>query len=303
MAVTFPTQTVQTREDVVNPTISFTVPTGVTDGCVIVCMSDDAQANPTGITYKGSAMTRFNGADSADGVRVQMWEIATGAVVGAGDIIVSGHGNDANYAVFCLAGVDQTTSVENWNSATGESDTPSVVITSATDDMVIDVVAMTEEGTSLTPGAGQTEIADVSVEERMGVSREAGGASITMSWTAPDATVWIIGGASFKAAAAGTLFFQNVEGVLSFAGAQVKETDKLVAGSLSFAGAVGKLVSISPAGALSFVGVLNKETQEVADGTLSFGGDLGTLLIPFAAPFPYHILEKRRRELSGLLTL
>lgn len=106
-------------------------------------------------------------------------------------------------------GVDQTTPIGTPNSATGATATPTVNITSASGELVVDAIyhAQWAAGTAHTAGAGQTARVDVADSGDgngfLGMSEEAGAASVTMSWsTGPATQAWAIGGVSLKPAGA-----------------------------------------------------------------------------------------------------
>lgn len=99
-------------------------------------------------------------------------------------------------AAVCLTGVDQTTPVDTLGTATNSDTTITQNISSATGDMVFDFVSVVHSGGggSVAVGAGQTSV----VEEdgwaggfwSNGMSREDGGATVTMSWTTAAVTKW-----------------------------------------------------------------------------------------------------------------
>ena len=77
----------------------------------------------------------------------------------------------------------------------------------------------------------------------------------------------------------GTAFTQDVEGTLTFVGAQTRITEKNTAGVLSFVGDMFRRTNISPDGTLTFGGVLTKETQKLLAGVVSFDGALTSIII------------------------
>lgn len=105
----------------------------------------------------------------------------------------------------------------------------------------------------------------------------------------------------------GTLFFQDTEGVLSFAGALSKQTNKQVAGGLTFAGALNKFTSVSVAGVLSFAGGLVKQTRKAIAGVLSFAGGVTAIVIFLksvagALSFGGGLSRQTNKVLAGTLT-
>jgi hypothetical protein len=73
--------------------------------------------------------------------------------------------------------------------------------------------------------------------------------------------------------AAGTLFFQDVSGALSFAGALVRRTNKTLTGATSFSGSLNRLTTRTLVGALSFSGALTKMASRALIAVLSFVGN------------------------------
>ena len=106
-------------------------------------------------------------------------------------------------------GVDQTTPVSGFNSANGaNSSAPTVDITSATGDMVVDSMEYYDAGGDWTIAAdgGQTQIYDVEdggQQTNAAGSYEAGAGTVTMSWTISEETDWAIVALNLEAAAAG----------------------------------------------------------------------------------------------------
>ena len=99
----------------------------------------------------------------------------------------------------------------------------------------------------------------------------------------------------------GQVFFSAIAGVLSFAGALQKQTNKRVAGVLSFAGDLRKTTLTNLAGVLSFAGALQKETRLPLAGVLSFAGDLATVLNPLISAAGNLVLALRKgAELLGI---
>lgn len=98
-----------------------------------------------------------------------------------------------------VTGSDTTTAFSNTNTATGSSTAPSVTVTSAAGELVMDSLACTGGGT-ITVDSPQTERAQATLGgERYGCSTKDGAASVTMSWTRDTSAAWAICAASFKA--------------------------------------------------------------------------------------------------------
>lgn len=202
MAVTFPAQTVALAEDAQNPTIAFTVPTGLTDKLLMYGIVDGVGgANPSGITYLGAALTALTVITNG-GLKCNIWyRIAPGD--GNNNLIVSGMDDLAHHAVFVLAGAHQTTPIHAEAGATGSGTAISGTVASLANHMTVDCTGQVEEGTALAAGADQTARVNQAVEPRQGMSTEPHvGNPSTMSWTADDGTAWVLKMVNILAAAA-----------------------------------------------------------------------------------------------------
>ena len=121
----------------------------------------------------------------------------------SGDVVITGDTSlAAQVFVSHYQGVAQTSSTGTFASATGSSTAPSVAVTSAVNELVVDGAGWVAGGVG-TAGAGQTQRAQEEQGDvfRMGTSDEAGAASVTMSWTV-DTGGWTIQGVPLKPVAA-----------------------------------------------------------------------------------------------------
>lgn len=111
-----------------------------------------------------------------------------------------------------LENVDQTTPFDTpLPTAGASSNAPSVTVTSAVDDLVLDFVSVRTGTTGMTEGAGQTNRVERQSGSGVGnvtgmISTEPGAASVVMSWAVDDATAksWASIGASLNPAGGGT---------------------------------------------------------------------------------------------------
>jgi hypothetical protein len=188
-------------------TASRTLGTG-TNRLLLAVIPSYSSADVTAVTFDsgGANQTLFTKFDSSfhaeSDYTVGMWYIKNAPSGASGTITVNiaevewvGH-----VVITEWTGVDQTTPLENFNHASGESTTPSVTITSSTGSVVID--GMCTSYASATVNGSQTQIynADSTGGTRLGaVSKNAGAASVVMSWTI-EGTYWGIAGASIKPA-------------------------------------------------------------------------------------------------------
>jgi hypothetical protein len=153
----------------------------------------------TAITYGGNAMTLEEPSGDPD---IGPWIYSLGnPPSGAQTVSITWAGSV--FALACaitVTGGDTSNVISNTATATGTSTTPSVTCTSATGELVVDVVHASVSSTP-TPGAGQTIRSDQEIGGGFQVfmSSEAGAASVTMSHTVSSNT-WVQCAASFKAA-------------------------------------------------------------------------------------------------------
>ena len=162
------------------------------------------------LTYGGVSLTiverREGGIGTFDGA-VEIWRLIAPAT-GANTVSVTFDAVDGIKAMaISWTGADQTTPNGSFTSNVGNSTTPSVDISSATDEIVFDYTTLTEEsgtGPTFTVGAGQTERVNHSENAyaRSGGSTEAGATTVTMSWTSSTSDNWVAAGLSVKPAAA-----------------------------------------------------------------------------------------------------
>lgn len=195
-----------------NPTLNWThVTTGTNMGMVVSCgLSTTNDAGYTlSATYNGVAMTaqtsvHSNGATQGFGKQFTLIAPATGSHTVS--VVASGGSTVAD--LFCgsvtLSGVDQVTGFRNFNSATGAGTSPSVTITSATNNMVVD---MEVNGTNI-PVSTKTvrwsrAVTGGSQAGNGGESTAAGAASVVMGYTTTSDS-WAMSGIDVMAVIAGT---------------------------------------------------------------------------------------------------
>lgn len=172
-------------------------------GCSI---NSGASASVSGVTYNGVSMTSA-GAAPIDGgnTEVSLWYLvapATGSNTIA--ITITGTISGISAGGVSFTGVHQTTPVGTYASATGNSTTATVNVTSATNEMVVDVCGCFFTST-LSVGAGQTQRfnAQAGFVVTGAGSTEAGASSVTMSWTLSTSGNWAIAALPVKEATGG----------------------------------------------------------------------------------------------------
>jgi len=171
-----------------NTTWSHTVGTG-TNRLLLVFTGTHNSELVTGVTYGGVALTL---AKSQDGTwrNVRIYYLVN-PTSGAANVVVSGSfgSNGCACGAISLESVLQDSPIVSVAGVNGSSATPSLVITSATNDLIFDVLCQMSSGTSsaFAPGADQTERIDIRAKSSgaaLGVTTKAGAASVTTTQTA-----------------------------------------------------------------------------------------------------------------------
>lgn len=186
--------------------VTFTSPavTDATIAIVTLCWERDGSViTSPSATFDGNACTLIDdqSVGSAPYWGVIMWYYPN---PGSAKEIVISWTNTAHCVGACrnYKGVGTGNPIGTAVTATGNSLTPSVNVSSASGEMVVDIAV--QNTASATAGAGQTERLEThnSAVLAMG-SEEAGAASVTMSWTTLNSREWAILGVPLKPALAG----------------------------------------------------------------------------------------------------
>jgi len=185
--------------------------------CVNISIYDSADF-PTSVTYNGVALTLIGSTSNGQYTVYQYYLIAP--ATGANNIVVSvsGHVFDFVGSGVSLTGVDQTTAIGTQAVNSGTDTTPTVNVTSAANEYVIDALIITHGGT-LTVDGSQTQQAQAiggSGFIKGASSTEGGAATTTMSWGNSSSQAWAIVGTPFKpvsGAATGQPYSKRVAGV------------------------------------------------------------------------------------------
>jgi hypothetical protein len=187
MAVTFDAATPGSAVSDTTLTISHTVGAGSNRVLYVgPCSTAGTPAAISSVTYGGVSLTQID--DENQGVaRAGVWRLLAPATGTANVVITYAAFQDEMGAVaISLAGVDQTTPEDAPVGTQGASATdPSTIITSAVDDMVLDIL-MVNHGGAITAGGGQTnrgEVEGIGGSSGVGLSTAPGAASVTMTWT------------------------------------------------------------------------------------------------------------------------
>ena len=165
--------------------LTYSHTTGGSDRSLVVSvMLWSGSVTCTGVTYNGVAMTSLTSAVVGSGFTAYLFGLSN-PTTGANNVIVSLSGS----AQFASGAISATAASQAAGAAafgtvasvTAGSGTPSVVVTSATNELVVDVVGSTS---GVTVGAGQTGRWFEGFLSNMDVhgSTEPGASSVTMSW-------------------------------------------------------------------------------------------------------------------------
>jgi len=148
----------------------------------------NSTATLTSVTWDqggtNQAMTRISSLSYAADTRIELWRLVN-PTSGAKTLrIVSPSSVGMAVAIVAYTGVDPKTPEDPPASASGApGSTPSVVVSSASGDLVVDAIATKENLSAKTVGANQTERGQLGAgDELVAMSQEPGAASVTMSW-------------------------------------------------------------------------------------------------------------------------
>lgn len=189
---------------------SHTVDSG-TNRFLVVGIAATSQTSPNTVTYGGVSMTLI-GEGAAANRMAQLYGLVAPAV-GEATVSVTLFSDSRTIQGFGVGyeGVDPSSSYGSAAGATGNDAAPTVNVSSATDQLVVGVVAMQRDDLveGLTVGANQTSRAeDVSSDGvvwlQAGFSDEAGAATTTFSYSSNVSNIWGIVAAPLKPLAAAT---------------------------------------------------------------------------------------------------
>jgi hypothetical protein len=165
-----------------------------------ISINNDDFETVSSVTYNSLPLTLVGSAAEADDSRVEIWSMVA-PPIGTYDVVITFSAQLSRHAiagVMTFTGVNQSTPLGTFTSASGTSVGPATVdVSSATNELVFDTVACELCG-SFTVGAGQTQqwnrVADVGGIEGA-ASTEPGAATVTMSWTlgGGNSNHWAIG--------------------------------------------------------------------------------------------------------------
>lgn len=166
-------------------TISHTC-TGTNLVLIVQAVNYDATVGTvSGITYNGVALTKIAGVTFSSNFNNEGWYLIAPAT-GTHDVVITWSASQLLVAggIVSYTGAHQSAVIGTPATASGNDTTPTVTVSSAAGELVIDGVFVNND-TSSTPGSGQTEEYDqnVGLPASFAVSREAGAASVVMDHT------------------------------------------------------------------------------------------------------------------------
>jgi len=151
---------------------------------------------PTSVTYGSSTLTQVGSIKNGTNAAVYLYYLLNPT---SGTDIVSVNFTQAVSSKGCVigvvtySGVDQTTPLGTYATNSGNSTSASVTVSSASTQLVIDVLDA-RQNTTVTPSSGQTKVyGDIVLSEVDGLSStKAGASSTTMSWTLGASHEWAL---------------------------------------------------------------------------------------------------------------
>jgi hypothetical protein len=189
-------------------TISHT--TSGTDRLMLVGISlnNESYETVSTVTYNGASLSLVGVASNDDDSRSEIWSLVA-PDTGTHDVVITFSADlrrGAKAGVATFTGVNQSTPLGTFQSNIGTQSTPAtVILTSATNELVFDVLTCETCG-SITPDGSQTERWNFSDNESgpdwfSGASTKPGATSVTMSWAIGDIvslSYWAVGAVPIK---------------------------------------------------------------------------------------------------------
>jgi hypothetical protein len=180
-------------------TISYTTANTANRILMVGVAAQQPNGSVTSVTYNGIGLTKLGNLSNSSQSRIEIWFLKA-PPAGTHNVVVTNSQNDNGViGVMSFSGVDQTTPFGIITTAQGSSTTASVTVASANGELVYSVVGFNNGATNLTPGSGQTEYWDQTVNSSIAGSgsTKTGAASVSVQWTSTSAS-WTIGAVSLK---------------------------------------------------------------------------------------------------------
>lgn len=187
---TFEADAINTTSASTTLDINFTFPTGLSNrALILITTCDSGTATVSGATWHTSENLTFVGrqVQSAGGQTVEIWKLTNPTDDFNTCSVTFSTSVNAWGVLGAFSGVDQTTSTENFNSASAVDGSPTVSVTSNTGSLVVGaVIWATNPPFTATLGAGQTQFGGeviAGLNLNMRPSYETGSTSTTFSYS------------------------------------------------------------------------------------------------------------------------
>ena len=192
--VTFDAASSNNTLDVTNTVLSWSHTVGSGSNRILlvgVSLRNGGSQTVSGITYGGTALTLLGSAANGTNIRGELWYLKNPAA-GAATVQVTISGAATYFAAGAASffNVEQGSSFGTAVTGNGNSANPSVSVTSAAGELVVDILAKRNTSEAAVVGAGQTQLwNDWSTHETKSnnaisaASMEPGAATVAMSWT------------------------------------------------------------------------------------------------------------------------
>ena len=159
------------------------------------------------VTYGVTSLTRIGvQAATSNQNRTELWYLLAPPTGSSTVAVAVSPAREVAASSISYTGVSQTTPLNTFVSATGQSNTASVNAPSAPGELVVDTVSANGDANYVNPGAGQQsqwilQTGTTALNVRSGGSREPGASpTVNMSWTLGQSSYWSIGAVSLKPA-------------------------------------------------------------------------------------------------------
>lgn len=193
--------------DQISRTWSHTVGSGSNRILIVGVSIKDGAANVNSVTYGGTALVSIGSrTDGGLNTKIAIWKLVAPASGLANIVVTLSAAKRIVAGSVSFTGVDQTTPNGAFASNVGTNGTPTVNVSSASGELVIDTFAVQGDASPATVGGGQTQRWNRNTgaldnnEVLGGGSTEPGASTVTMSWGLGQAQPWSIGAVSLKPA-------------------------------------------------------------------------------------------------------
>ena len=167
-----------------------------------------ATTTVSSVTYGGTNLTqagRQTATGPGTGGAMEIWYLVAPAVGTANVHVTISTSQDVVGGAVSFRGVSQVAPLGTFTSASGNSGTPSVTLTSATGELVLDTLYAQGDAGAASAGGPQSPLWNIetgtgNTNITGAGSTQAGAATITMSWSTSGSKPWAIGAVPVKPA-------------------------------------------------------------------------------------------------------